>query len=496
MLNLPDALKQLFAGRMTRQNQFYSPFLIGTDDQVDNLLVRALSLADAPHIETDSPLTTPPSSPPSSPTRSPTSSPLSEPPLDLPQEMPQDREPCKRTQRSRRVNSQRDKDKSKRNRRKRRQAKLLVLCTQPQAVESFQPPDRHYASGHTMPEQLFDHDITPSSKGFIGVEKDLPERREYSREELLAKGFRLHPHNPDAPCPILHSPTQSVMCVIQPGPQSDPTWPDLVQHLNTTIERLRARCRFKTARLTIRQRRMAAMGLGGPFALSARRGRFQHLTYGISYGNGQKYPMLLRQDPKNVPIIDEIRNDTSFRRLAGWMSMGFLTWAPKLFLYYVQIIGSLLKHYPALHLPFQNSVFAAFTVNFGPATVCFPHRDIKNLAFGWCAITALGDYDWKAGGHLVLWDLKLMIEFPPGTTIYIPSAILCHLNTTIQPHERRYSFTMFSAGGIFRWVEHGFQTEKMYSQTVSAAKMAADNSKRWDSGLAMFSSISELRRSS
>lgn len=38
-----------------------------------------------------------------------------------------------------------------------------------------------------------------------------------------------------------------------------------------------------------------------------------------------------------------------------------------------------------------------------------------------CAITTLSDYDPKAGGHLVLWDLKLVIEFPPGSTILILS---------------------------------------------------------------------------
>ncbi|KAK7026662.1 hypothetical protein VNI00_015535 [Paramarasmius palmivorus] len=143
----------------------------------------------------------------------------------------------------------------------------------------------------------------------------------------------------------------------------------------------------------------------------------------------------------------------------------------------------------------QISVFAAFTVNFGPQTVCYPHLDLKNLAYGWCAITALGDYDWHAGSHLVLWDLKLIIEFPPGTSIFIPSALVTHSNTAIAPSERRYSFTMYSAGGLFRWVEHGFISEKVYNSTLNKAEATLAGKERWASGFALFSTLADLKAS-
>jgi hypothetical protein len=72
-----------------------------------------------------------------------------------------------------------------------------------------------------------------------------------------------------------------------------------------------------------------------------------------------------------------------------------------------------------------------------------------------CAITALGDYDWKRGGHLVLFDLNLYVEFPPGTTILISSACFMHGNVPIQENERRYSFTQFSAGSLMQWSAYG-----------------------------------------
>jgi len=148
--------------------------------------------------------------------------------------------------------------------------------------------------------------------------------------------------------------------------------------------------------------------------------------------------------------------------------------------------------------PFINSIFSAVTVNFGPFTICFGHRDGANLGFGWCAITAFGNFDWKKGGHLILWDLKLIIEFPPGVTILIPSAILKHGNTRISAGEDRFSFAQYTAGGLFRWVDHGFQLDEKYFKNLRtpeekhAEKVAKES--RWRKGLALFSTLAGLRR--
>ncbi|KAJ3817837.1 hypothetical protein EV361DRAFT_788150, partial [Lentinula raphanica] len=71
-----------------------------------------------------------------------------------------------------------------------------------------------------------------------------------------------------------------------------------------------------------------------------------------------------------------------------------------------------------------------------------------------------GSFDYKKGGHLVLWDLKLVIEFPPGSTAIFPSALLKHSNTSIQPSERRYSMTFYSASGLFRWRHNNYMSDK------------------------------------
>ncbi|KAG1740738.1 uncharacterized protein EDB91DRAFT_1052935, partial [Suillus paluster] len=112
---------------------------------------------------------------------------------------------------------------------------------------------------------------------------------------------------------------------------------------------------------------------------------------------------------------------------------------PKVYQLYANTRRLLLEQHPQLAWNFQNSVFSAATFNFGPTMVTLDHTDNQNFPSGMCSITALGNYDPANGGHLVLFDLGLIVQFPPGSTIHF-------------------------AGGLIRWVDYGFQTEANFKR--------------------------------
>jgi hypothetical protein len=150
-----------------------------------------------------------------------------------------------------------------------------------------------------------------------------------------------------------------------------------------------------------------------------------------------------------------------------------------------------MQHDPALKKPFR-SAFSAATYNLGPQTVCKPHVDFANVPFGMCAVTALGTFDSKKGGQLVLWDCRLIVEFPSGATILLPSAIVTHSNLPIQKGEKRYSFAQYTAGGLMRWVNNGFQTWKKYSSQLGEERAKGVQEKRegqWEYGLGLLGVI-------
>jgi hypothetical protein len=73
-----------------------------------------------------------------------------------------------------------------------------------------------------------------------------------------------------------------------------------------------------------------------------------------------------------------------------------------------------------------------------------------------CGVT----FNHKKGGHILLNELKAVIEFPSGSSMLILSGACEHGNTRIQKGETRYSMTQYAAGSLFRWAAYGYQSSK------------------------------------
>ncbi|KAJ7821735.1 hypothetical protein B0H13DRAFT_2241710 [Mycena leptocephala] len=209
----------------------------------------------------------------------------------------------------------------------------------------------------------------------------------------------------------------------------------------------------------------------------------------------KREPGELCHNEPNTRLTDEFLRHESFQRMAGFANCLFKVFAPVLYAFYATQMALIAVWRPSLHWNFARSVFAACTFNFGPHAITVPHLDFGNLAWGWCAVTALGFFDPDVGGHLILWDLKLVIRFPPGSTILLPSALIRHSNVPVSTHERRYSFTQYTAGGLFRWIRNGYQTDEAFAESATRAELAArkaEGAQRWEAGVAMYSTVDSL----
>ncbi|KAL1741682.1 hypothetical protein HDZ31DRAFT_44895 [Schizophyllum fasciatum] len=230
-----------------------------------------------------------------------------------------------------------------------------------------------------------------------------------------------------------------------------------------------------------------------------RRGNFFVKAHGTSFGGGQQEPRPLKHSAQNRRELDRLTQLRPMQRIAHFGSGGFANWQPKVHTYYSDVQNRLLGWKPHLRRrrPFKKSVWSCLSINFGPRTLCNPHRDFGNLSFGFCTITALGRFNADLGGHLVLRELKLAIRFPAGSTILIPSALITHYNIEIAPSETRYSVTQYTAGAIFRFVAHGFRLDEEYYGSLDAEgqRLAKrENAGRWRWGMAKLSRLPELKR--
>jgi hypothetical protein len=121
--------------------------------------------------------------------------------------------------------------------------------------------------------------------------------------------------------------------------------------------------------------------------------------------------------------------------------------------------------------------------------------DFNNLPFRICSIYGAGRYNSKEGSHLVLWEVGLVIEFPPGSMILIPSAILMHSNIPIPKGSTHYSITQYTTRGLFQWVDHGFQGKESYWESLTDEGCAEETQQMEGHavmGLGLFSTKEEL----
>ncbi|KAF9006329.1 hypothetical protein BDZ89DRAFT_966005 [Hymenopellis radicata] len=195
---------------------------------------------------------------------------------------------------------------------------------------------------------------------------------------------------------------------------------------------------------------------------SHRRGPCKERTMGASYGGGQTQPSILRQVPNEAPFLEEMLSCEGICRIAKWADFLFKTYQPQIHERCMQSLRKLAEVLPDVAHPFPggfpDTFWAGATTNRGTAAhqgTTWPHTDQGNLAWAWCAVTALGKFNPDKGGHLIFWDLGLVIRFPPGSTILLPSALLVHSNVALMDGEERISLVHFTAGGLFRYVDNG-----------------------------------------
>ncbi|KAF8056698.1 hypothetical protein FPV67DRAFT_1456799 [Lyophyllum atratum] len=240
-----------------------------------------------------------------------------------------------------------------------------------------------------------------------------------------------------------------------PSPPSTPSkWSDLVDAVAQKLVDVRIRG--------------LRSGVLSPLEDRNRRSDYSSLACGILQGGGHKKPGNLQHTTvAEEHLIKDLPSNTNIAQIAG-------------------------------SLNFPESIYPGISFNLSPSTITLDHLDFHNSPHGLCPVTALGKFNPKQGGHLVLFDLKIAIEFPPGSTILLLSGLLRHGNTAIQPGEQRYSITQFCAGGLVRYVRYGFCTAQSilrdHPKTGKAIieKLNGDRAQRKARSLHLFSTITGL----
>ncbi|KAJ7635424.1 hypothetical protein B0H17DRAFT_1149698 [Mycena rosella] len=207
--------------------------------------------------------------------------------------------------------------------------------------------------------------------------------------------------------------------------------------------------------------------------LHHRGGSFPALNVGMFHGKETCAPITLNNGIYNGLLVCLLANP-HINRMAVYASC--LPALPRTRHKAAPILPSPPSQLPKVHLFLRRLQLRARHLDI-PASRC----DERPL--GWCAIQALGRFDPTKGGHLVLWDLELIIEFPAGATILLPSAMIAHSNIPVDVRngEERASFMQYTPGGLLRFVDNEFCTETEFANEDPEGylKKCEEKESRW-----------------
>ncbi|KAJ7271700.1 hypothetical protein C8J57DRAFT_1507617 [Mycena rebaudengoi] len=147
-----------------------------------------------------------------------------------------------------------------------------------------------------------------------------------------------------------------------------------------------------------------------------------------------------------------------------------------------------------LHLPYDEAAgsgyvpprsgFTTAEYHFGADGTPVYHHE-RDLFYGWRCLTALGNYDSRFGGDLILWDHRLVVTFPPGSSFLFPGAMTCYSFSQVGWHENQYLMSQYAEAPHFHYHANGFSH-------FSRKNHRLDVNSRAEAALRTYSHINEL----
>ncbi|KAG6808241.1 hypothetical protein H0H92_004757 [Tricholoma furcatifolium] len=325
-----------------------------------------------------------------------------------------------------------------------------------------------------IPTQLDTKNLPTTATGYTAQPRKCPGEGDYpdTLEGLLAQGYTLIKWDGITPRPLVSS-TGQVFAVLA-GRIPNDAWLDSCQ---TAFDAMKDEGR--KADFSFQETHHC-------------RGDFPAVNVGITMGHGATYPTNL-SNGSHTEMMSRLLANPAIIRITNFMDSAFNLWAPNLRKSYSKHLNLLFEKLSYLRCIFDKCVFPTAAFNFGGNVVTKAHRDCMNAAIGWCGIIALGTFNPTESGHMVFPDLKLVVKYPPGSVIFIPSATLTHANLPVVNGECM-SFTLYCSGGLLRYVDNGFRT-KVQLQKDDPEKYARQeelNTGRWMEELKLYSFFDDL----
>ncbi|KAJ6574070.1 hypothetical protein B0H19DRAFT_1253833 [Mycena capillaripes] len=322
----------------------------------------------------------------------------------------------------------------------------------------------------------------PVARGAYGAKVEQPGEKWGSKkcrsltELIFGLNFRLIRWNGIDPCPLIDS--KGRIFAVLAGQPRDPTYKTSVAAAFGAIMQEGTAARFPA------------------IMRKHRRGLFAAINVGLTFGKGQKVPTVdanrLHRHDRVTACKRACRENGDICELCV-KSFNVCLEANCLCVLQLPLLFGRHGFMSTIARKTQNSASTYHTFLGFPPTQYF-HAPLSTLGptSGRLGIATFKMY--PSAGRPPLWELKLVIEFPAGALILLPSATITHSNIPVQEGDTRVSFTQFTAGALMRYVDNGFRTsdELQVQDLQEFACLEGERDRRWEMGLGLLSTMDEL----
>ncbi|KAJ7922178.1 hypothetical protein B0H13DRAFT_1603935, partial [Mycena leptocephala] len=187
-----------------------------------------------------------------------------------------------------------------------------------------------------------------------------------------------------------------------------------------------------------------------------------------------------------------ILQNQGVQEIAAFHNTILQSFAPKIYAYTENTTDLIYKFDENLRREFDG-VFPAAEFDLGELGSA-PRLQDRDVLHGWRALTALGMYNSRYGGDIILWDDGFVIRFPPGATILFPAALMRYSFVEVQAGEKQYTLSQYSPAGLYRYITNGYVNDSTFERMADKRAMETMHrarGRRLEAGVNMYSRLDE-----
>ncbi|KAJ7080718.1 hypothetical protein C8R43DRAFT_965688 [Mycena crocata] len=236
---------------------------------------------------------------------------------------------------------------------------------------------------------------------------------------------------------------------------------------------------------------------------SPHEGAVDTLRSGFEYNTRLGRPMNIEMDPDNTVTLAKLRYSPSVQTITSFQNAMFKEIAPRLWQSANATVEAVLEHDLRLRLPLalaneeprQPTVFTEVQYRF-LIDDSLPRRSAATGAV-WDVFTSVGHYDCIEG-RLILWKDRTIVTFPPGSTFFLPGALMDYSFTAVssKPFSDQMLISQSFSGPLAEFVANGFQAEpERAPKFATQEERAGDRRERAEIEIAKYATTNEYDES-